>query len=327
MTPNALEKEQWLELRREGLGGSDIANVIGIGFGNPYSVFLDKLNLSENQENESMKWGTINEGNVADEYQRLHPEVEVVDTGLKIFRHPDHDWMIATPDRICIPKDGSPQYGLEIKTTSAFMKRHWGDEGTDYIPDMYVVQNQWYMSIKGYLRWDTAVLIGGNQYREYIQAHNPKLAKTLIKKGGDFWEIHVKQESPPEIDGSVDSVDFLKKWFPDHNENLLPMTGNMLIYLRERSQAMALMDSYKEKKVEVESKIIEAIGASLGFEGGGAKVTFKKTKDSDKTNWKKLALDLLDFHTADEQAKHLGRHTEHKKGYRKLKVDFKVEEE
>lgn len=321
------EKEQWLELRREGLGGSDIANVIGIGFGNPYSVFLDKLNLSENQENESMKWGILHEPTVAEEYQRRHPEVEVVDTGLKIFRHPDHDWMLVTPDRICIPKDGSPSYGLEVKTTSAFMKKHWGDEGSDDIPDMYIVQNQWGMSVTGHKRWDTAVLIGGNKYREYTQVHNPKLAKTLIKKGKDFWEIHVKQESPPEIDGTIDSLNFLKKWFPDHNEDLLPMTGDMLVLLKNRAMNISLMDSYEEKKIESETKIVEAIGASLGFEGDSAKVTFKKTKDSDKTAWKALALDLLKALPDMAQAEFLGRHTEHKEGYRKLRIDFKVEEE
>lgn len=321
------QHEEWLAQRRTGLGGSDIPNIMGLGFGNPYDTFLDKIGVKETEQNEAMEWGNRNEQAVADKYQEMHPEVKLEDTGLKIFRHPDHEWMLATPDRIVIPLDGSKQYGLEIKTTSAWMGKKWGEADTDDVPDMYIIQVQWYMDVKGFDRWDLAVLIGGNEYREYIITHNTKLSNVLFKKAQEFWEIYVLQESPPPMDGSEDAKNFLKSWFPKHNENLLPMTHEMLLLLRERSQMNELAESYIEKKVEAEVKIMEAIGENLGFEGDGAKVTFKKTKDSTKTNWKGLALDLMDFLLGEDQAEKLGEYTKDKPGSRKLYVTYKVENE
>ena len=66
-----LSHEEWLEYRKKGIGGSEIASILGVSpFSNAYKVWLDKTDKSEkgNFDNQAMYWGRRLEDIVAQEF-------------------------------------------------------------------------------------------------------------------------------------------------------------------------------------------------------------------------------------------------------------------
>ena len=96
------DKQQWLEGRRRGIGGSDVAAVLQLSpWRTPLDVWNDKLGLSpEHEMTSSLYWGTTLEQVVAKEFANR--------TGFKLqnvnhqFVDPDNDWAIANIDRAII---------------------------------------------------------------------------------------------------------------------------------------------------------------------------------------------------------------------------------
>src|SRR5690554_2691682 len=152
-----MTREQWLEERRKGIGGSDAAAIAGLSrYRSPIQVYMDKLGLIEPpEENEAMYWGRKLEDIVAEEFS--------IRTGLKVRRrnailqHPEYPFMLANVDRLIVGKNE----GLECKTTSAYRADEWKDDG---IPWEYAIQCYHYMAVTGYKAWWIAALIGGNQF-------------------------------------------------------------------------------------------------------------------------------------------------------------------
>ena len=105
LTPTAdLPREKWLEFRRQGIGGSDAAAVLGISpFRTGVDLYYDKLGLpvAESEEN----WVAMEMGNLLED---LVARIFAKKTGLKVtpmkmmFQHPDHPWMLADLDRLVI---------------------------------------------------------------------------------------------------------------------------------------------------------------------------------------------------------------------------------
>lgn len=59
-----LSKEEWLKWRKRGIGGSDVASLLGISkWKSEIELWLDKTNQTNELlvENEAMLWGTIME--------------------------------------------------------------------------------------------------------------------------------------------------------------------------------------------------------------------------------------------------------------------------
>ena len=62
-----MPREQWLEARRKGIGGSDAAAILGMShYSTPYSVFAEKMGaLPEKEDSEAMRQGRDLEAYVA----------------------------------------------------------------------------------------------------------------------------------------------------------------------------------------------------------------------------------------------------------------------
>ena len=65
-----MPREQWLELRRQGIGGSDAAAIVGLDrYRSPFDVYADKLGLKKEQpDNEAMRQGRDLEEYVASRF-------------------------------------------------------------------------------------------------------------------------------------------------------------------------------------------------------------------------------------------------------------------
>ena len=95
-----LSREQWLTLRKRGIGGSDAAIACGLSrWKSPLDLYLDKTSPdTEEQGNEAMYWGTVMEPVLRSEFSKR--------TGLKVdsvpfmFSCQEYPFMMANIDGI-----------------------------------------------------------------------------------------------------------------------------------------------------------------------------------------------------------------------------------
>ena len=130
-----LPREQWLEYRRKGIGGSDAAAVLGISpFRTGRDLYYDKLNIVTADDAEN--WVQLEVGTLL---EPLVAKIFAHKTGYKIYRrpfmfqHPLYPWMLADLDYMVELPDGTTAI-LEIKTTNYNAKDNWWYNGEEIVP-------------------------------------------------------------------------------------------------------------------------------------------------------------------------------------------------
>ncbi|MEN3133305.1 lambda-exonuclease family protein [Bacillus cereus] len=201
-----LTREKWLELRRKGIGGSDLAAVLKLSdWNSPMSIYLDKIGeLKEKPQSEYAYWGNVLEDIVAREFMKR--------TGLKVrrknemLRSKKYPFMMANIDREVIGR----KEGLECKTTTEYKRSEWKG---DNVPKQYILQCQHYMAVTGYEKWHIAVLIGGNTFEFKTIERDEDIINMAIEECEVFWNSYVSKRIPPAIDGSKSTTDALKEMY------------------------------------------------------------------------------------------------------------------
>ena len=132
-----LPREQWLEYRRKGIGGSDAAAVLGISpFRTGRDLYYDKLNIVTADDAEN--WVQLEVGTLL---EPLVAKIFAHKTGYKIYRrpfmfqHPLYPWMLADLDYMVELPDGTSAI-LEIKTTNYNAKDNWWNCRTVHQPSL-----------------------------------------------------------------------------------------------------------------------------------------------------------------------------------------------
>lgn len=201
---NDLERENWLKERKNYIGGSDIAAILGLSqYRSAIDVYLDKLSPeTDNNMSEAAKWGILLEDTVAKVYeQKTDLKVELEPN---VIYHPEHKFLAANIDRWVDDK----KYILECKTTSFMNSKGWGEQYTDQVPESYLCQVAHYAAICDVPKIDIAVLIGGQDFRIYTYNRNKEFEDKIIKIACNFWNNHVLKGIPPEA-RSIEDISVL----------------------------------------------------------------------------------------------------------------------
>lgn len=191
-----MSREEWLERRREGIGGSDAPAIMeATKWGSPLSVYADKLGLVPDRDmTEAMRQGVDFEDAVARRFSG--------DAGVKVrrchrmYRHPEHRFMLANIDRQVL--GGSGFEGLECKTTSLFNP---ADFAGGEIPPEYYWQCMHYMAVTGAKKWHLAVLVLSKAFHRFEIPRDDAAIEKLIARERDFWHNHVLAGVPPRPSG------------------------------------------------------------------------------------------------------------------------------
>ena len=288
----ASDHEAWEKLRMQGIGGSDVAVIMGYNpWKKPYALYCEKVGLvppEDLSENEAVEWGTKLEPIVAQKFSEV--------TGKKLKRwgtvcNPDAPWQMANFDRLIVGED----CGLECKTANAFKKEEW--EG-DNVPDAYYTQSQWYIFLSGLEGWWIACLIGGQHFEYKYIPRNDTFIADMLEKVTDFWENHVLAKVPPEVDGSESSTEALKKVYPSSNgvEIALPSQANDLFArLDELDKTLALV---KEQQEQAKNQLKLMLGDNEIGVIGDRKVTWKTQKARASIDSKKLQKEYAEAYQA-----------------------------
>ena len=281
-------REEWLEERRKGIGGSDAAAVLGLNpWASPLSVYLSKLGLTEpKEENRAMRLGKRMEPVILDEY--LRETGGRASLNGRVFRHPDFPEILGTPD--ALREDES--VGVELKWIGDRSAHFWGESGTDEIPDYYLCQVAVYMAITNRGAWDLAAIIGGRDLRVYRIERNLELEAELLARLRAFWRDHILAQVPPEVDGSADARRWIEARFPRQRATLRPATAQEELWARELAAVREAKERVAADEERLRNLLTASIGDAEGIEGAFGKVTWKSGKDVARTDWKALASSL-----------------------------------
>lgn len=189
-----MSREEWLEKRREGIGGSDAAAIMGASqWASPLSVYMDKIGAAPDKpDSEPMRQGRDFEDIVA---RRFTEETGIkVQKCNKMFSHPERPWMLANIDRQLVGWEGDGFCGLECKTTSVYNRT---DFAASEIPPTYYWQCMHYMAVTGANQWYLAVLVLSQSFHVFRIPRDEKAIAALLAREDEFWNEHVLKRIPP----------------------------------------------------------------------------------------------------------------------------------
>lgn len=277
-----LPREEWLQYRKQGVGGSDAGAICGF---NPYrsamQVYYDKTSDEiENIDNEAMRQGREMEEYVARRFTE--------ETGKKVrransmFYDEKNPFMLADVDRMVVGENA----GLECKTASPFMAEYWAG---DKIPLSYQMQCYHYMSVCNADAWYVAVLIYGREFKVYKLERDEEIIANLIQLEKNFWENHVMKRLLPDPDGSKLADSVIAEYFKESTGAVIPLQG-FDDKLKRREELVVLMDKLESEKRQIEQELKVYMGDAE-----------KAENQLFRVSWKAVVSNRLDTKALQEQ--------------------------
>lgn len=317
---SGMSREEWLDVRRSGIGSSDAAAAVGISpYQSPLELWMIKtgrvegLKLPDSEDDTSpVYWGHLLEPIVARAYERRSGNrVRRVNA---VLQHPDPDysWMLANIDREVI---GQPDVQiLECKTTGAFGAKLWQDG----VPEYVRAQVQHQLAVTGKAAADVAVLLCGQELRIHRIERDEGLIADLIQLERHFWRF-VETDTPPPADGSDSSDSALQALFPQDNgesrdwreDSSWSARFDELIRLRHQRQ---ILEAQEQEAIQA---IKQGLGEASRAVFSQGRVTWKRSKDS-------LVLDTTRL--KNEHPELVAQYLIQRKGSRRFLISTKTQE-
>lgn len=289
-----MNRDEWLKKRKTGIGGSDCAVVLGMSpWKTPLELYYEKTGLVEPEDisnRESVKMGNMLEPivydlfcehNISDDLTSpVRPRVVPYSgNGILFLRHPEYDYMVASPDAMIHYEDGTIE-GVELKTTSLRNADQWADGN---VPYHYQLQCQHYMAVTGSKRWHIACLIGGQKYVQAVIERDEELITYIALKEKEFWDA-VQNKIPPEWDGSDSAWNIIKGLYPESNADTIDLSthdgvGELLVaYERIKADIDELDVDRKVMQAsldKIKQELISILGNNEGGKYGDKLIKYK----------------------------------------------------
>jgi len=249
-------RDEWLELRRQGIGASDVPSIMGISrFGSPMSVYADKrsridssIEMPEDQPSGVQNFGSFYEAKLIRDYRALSGRMAYRST--RLLQSKRWPWMFATIDGVQA-EDGTPLGLIECKTDLY----EW-----DGVPPDVDIQVQAQFAVTGF-DWGTIALYWRASCQTDWKDVEPRqdMIEEIANVTQDFVG-RIEQGVPPDPDYSDSCKRALFSLYPkqEAGKSIVPDEGDgaELLQVKERLQdlkkAIATLDI---EKSELENKI------------------------------------------------------------------------
>ncbi|PAU59204.1 alkaline phosphatase [Pseudomonas sp. PIC25] len=278
-----LPREDWLAVRKQGIGSSDAAAAVGL---NPYKsqleLWLEKtgrdtsLPKADPQDEESPAyWGNVLEPVVAWHYsKRTGHKVRRINA---VLQHPDPElpWMLANIDREVIGADEVQI--LECKTAGINGARLW-QEG---VPEYVQLQVMHQLAVTGKQAADVAVLLGGQSLKVHRIERDEQMIARLVELERRFWE-YVVTDTPPPADGSASADRALRCLYPEDHGQTVDFSGHAGLaaaYLELKAVRQSIAEK-ETREAQLKQMLQQAMGDATRAEFSSGYLSWKKAKDS-----------------------------------------------
>ena len=279
-----LTHDEWLALRRTGIGGSDAGAIMGVSpYKGAFSVWADKMGkLPPLEDNEAMRQGRDLEDYVARRFAEA--------SGLRVrheysmLRSVEHPCMLADIDRRIIGE----RAGLECKTSRDItMARYRNGE----YPMEYYCQCLHYLAVTGWDCWYLAVLVYGTDLLIYKICRDEVMddIEALIRAEEAFWDNHIVLDQPPAPDALDSTAAALGSVYPYED-------GTTVCADQDADQALTELAALKAQKraldrqiTERENQIKAAMGEAEVLAGTSVSATWRSSERTTISKTKLLA--------------------------------------
>lgn len=213
-------KDEWLEIRKHYVGGSDAGAVVGLNpYKSAYALWAEKCGyIQPFAGNLTTEVGAYLEAFVADLWSR--------ETGKKVRRKnrvlvsDQYPFACADVDRVVIGEKAL----LECKTTTSVPIMRQLRNCEDF-PDAYYAQCVHYLAVTGYDRIYLAVLVNNRELLTYTLERDEDEIAALMGEEEYFWNHNVMHRQPPAVDGSESTTQALTEIYDGGNTEEIRMDG------------------------------------------------------------------------------------------------------
>ena len=279
-TYSMVDDNDWLDFRTKGIGGSDVASLMGISkYRTPVEVWLEKRGLRQPEDlsdKEAVEWGVRLEAIVRIKFAEVHPELRV-ETLAATLVSKSRPWAHANLDGYLIDANG--EYGvLEIKTVGKNREKDWATG----VPDYYMTQVTHYLSVTGFKYAWVAALIGGQHYVEYRVERDDEDIRLVDESVDLFWNECVLGGNLPEVVGTQNEAKALMDIFgigsDEYGAPENEVYFNQLV--ADYQEAKACERMYAERAKKISNDLRAAVGSKKGVESSRYKITWVKSSSS-----------------------------------------------
>jgi putative phage-type endonuclease len=266
-------RDQWLQARRKGLGGSDMAAIMGLSpHRSAWDVFSSKLGIVEPEEDtpERTRGRRLERAVLEWAAEDAHAELDLPEPNSLVLGPTEP--ALGSPDGYLQTPEG--YWGIEAKT--ARDTKGWGPHGSDVVPIYYAIQCQWYAYVCRIERWDLAVFFPiSEDWRRYTIMADRKVARVLADRAAKWWQDHIVARVPPPLDASDAAAAWLLQRYP------VPVSGMRTATLEEEALAVqfhqlkAQSRALEEKEKDLRNRLVERIGDAEGIYWANGKATWK----------------------------------------------------
>lgn len=301
-------RDAWLAARPSFLGGSAVAQVLGLSpYGGQWDVFGAKcLSVRNRIARRIADRGHREEPRILEDYQAETGHRYVGPLGETVVFGAD-DWMGFTPD--CFIFDES--WGLgEVKTDrsdfrwgqSSSVIERWDEDAARIVREDYACQVYFGLAVTG-LPWARLVVRRSlDDLRWFTLVADPRIQRTIVDACGDFWAQHIETQTPPAVDDSAACERAMARLFPAGDKVLVPATADDLELVEELERIDAEMAAADSRRQAVRNQLAQRIGKAYGLSWPSSdkrkphKVLWQSTGGGQRFDEAAFAADHPDLH-------------------------------
>ncbi|RTL52452.1 MAG: hypothetical protein EKK46_10895 [Rhodocyclaceae bacterium] len=304
VSTRGLSRDQWLAVRKTGIGSSDAAAAVGLNpYCSPLELWMVKTGRDQalpqvdpNDDSSPMYWGTLLEPVVASHY--------TLRTGLKVrrinavLRHPELPWMLANIDREILGSDDVSI--LECKTAGIQGSRLWR-EG---VPEYVQCQVQHQLAVTGKAAADVAVLLGGQELQIHRVVRDGEMIDALIRLEEEFWG-YVTRDEPPPADGSQSAERALRCLYPRDSGQTVDFRLDRVLCGTYAAlvQVRASLAAHEEEEARLKQTLQQAMGEATRAVFDAGEISWKRSKDGVQLDVAALTRDFPELVVRYQQVK------------------------
>lgn len=259
---------EWHEARAHGIGGSEIAAVLGLSrWESRFSLWHRKAGtVPPQEENPEMEAGKRLEPAILQKFLDDHPEFSAMIGGT--YCHAERPWQIANPDLLLAPKCGcdliceceEAAATALLEAKFALYDDDWGEPGTDEIPPYYLAQTRWYLDVFGLDTCYVEVFIGSSaEFRTYVVRADADDQAFLRDAAREFLDSLPggPAEARPDIDAHSATYQAVRVLHPDIEPVDVELEPEVAIEFCTSREALADAEARARK---AKSRVADAVG-------------------------------------------------------------------
>lgn len=293
--------EAWEAARSAGIGGSDVAAIVGAYEGEPwgdlYSVAVSKLHpqFVPRRQSLQLEAGHHMEPWILAKYAEVTGAR--VMTGLPLLAREDKPWMLASLDAVELDRSGRVVAILDAK---------FGDGSSWEILPQQRVQLQWYQRVLGPVPART-IAFDGVRLRPHAVQVDEEVGAELEEVVEDFWFTFIEPRRLPPPGPSGATAAILSRLHPGSRGRKIEYADASEEQEQLASELLALREEKKRVEQQIEAlrhQLHATLGDAEGVRGAGWRA--KRQSKRGDVDWELVAAvagvphELIERHRAPE---------------------------